>query len=881
MESLGDGKKMETHQFKNDSKIINNTDEKFRFSTKIMDFSLMTDKKTIRESYVLNYSNLETFYNDYASKILSIDENLTLFEYLQPKQYTKFYLDYDEETYEPVSEDIKRFHIEHKCKPAINLILSNLKGATPDNVKILEYTRYGDGLIEKAGKKLYKISIRFVINIKIQHELILTVLNRLKIDCFDKKVYAGNQKYNMFGCCKYDLDWSMPFWPSEDGRICYDIRKFTINQLRDYVIQDIEDDLNLLDANFDCLLDDDDNLSVLSQSSTKSIKSTATYQDDKIKVKNIGEAMHDWALMCPNTKTTREMWLNVMSFFKRYSTYEDFELWSEKHPEHDERADYKKWKEFNRYEWDQITLGTLRFYFKEENESLYKQWVLKHIIMDEEKQKQIITDEYQRYYAENDEDVAKITFELIKTRFIYSKEQFFYRLDSNIWTNLNGQIDSAVRTKLLDFQIYKKEVKEIKGGTQTKEIKYCAMNSRRNNVYLMLKDMVIANPKNDFYDEFHSSTLGKICFDDGVYNFRENRFDKWDSEYLKQNPVYSLVKINRPFPDLEKIDQEEKKNLEQKIFINSMGIKEYKHFIHYISRAIAGEIDDKQFCIIRTNRNASKGTINDWFLRAFGDYIKNADTQNFVLRSESTDAAKANMWLIPFQFRRIMFCSEAPATNNKQNSQEVLLNGRLIKMINSGGDVIEGRGHGAEPFTFNVQCSTIFMCNDMPKFNQNDVYEQCLEIKTTKQFVSQEEIDIEIKSCFDEKGKLINKQKFDIIPTKFSLADPTVRHIVKTNQNADILVSLIIDNYKKTKLSIKKDTSDDTEISLLDKITMNFQITKNKSDKITNKELKAYAEEYKTSLKKLKTEILQFDGVEEYKSNSEHGIRGIIYLSPE
>jgi hypothetical protein len=376
------------------------------------------------------------------------------------------------------------------------------------------------------------------------------------------------------------------------------------------------------------------------------------------------------------------------------------------------------------------------------------------------------------------------------------------------------------------------------------------------------------------YNLFHSTTLGKLCFEDGVYDFRTHTFVKWDSDELKKNPIYSCVKIPRNFPSYEDEVNDWADDLKKArlVFHAAMGNEQAKKFLQYLARVTAGEIQDKVFSCCVFNRDCSKGVINDWFIAAFGNYIGQADSNALVLRESNTDSQKENGWMIPLQYCRHVFVSEAEVDPKNPRKK---LDSKKFKMICSGGDQIKARLNFKDGITIRLQCALNILANDLMPFSQTDVLEKCLMNKSVTQFKTQEYIDAEKEKCKDSPILLKSLDRL-------KLADPTIRNNVKTNEWADALVRIMIHYYTDKAVVLNHtDAADDEDESLDLKVVGRFQFTGDEKHMVTNENLRAFAHLNNSSLSKLKTTIMGIDNrVKDYRTNSEKGLKCLKEILP-
>lgn len=474
-------------------------------------------------------------------------------------------------------------------------------------------------------------------------------------------------------------------------------------------------------------------------------------------------------------------------------------------------------------------------------------------------------------YGVTDEDFSVIAYRRLRNDYVYSQGQLFHK-EGNIWSNDTKSFQSALRTAIIALKMKKLTLVEMKGKTVTTEVFYCDILKNVRSVATLTEDKIICNPDPEFYQKLHITTLGKICFNDGVYDFRRRAFYEWNSQELKTNPVYSLTKIHRNFP--RTVDEAFKKECYERVFVASMGEENAARWVAFLSRSIAGEITDKLFATIITNRDCSKGVTNDWLMSAFGAYIRQAESTNFLVQRErsGTDAAKENGWLVDFQTVRLMLVQEFPMDMKNKGMK---INSKLIKSINSGGDQIEGRKNYKDAMTFNIQSSTVFMVNDLPAYTTDDVLEKCVQITSTIQFKPQEFIHDKLA---DAEG---NDELYEYRKNNFKIADPSLRTNVKSHIWADALVRLLIDNYSNNPVKIEKSAIEgEQDIQLDERIITTFKLTGSDDDFVSNEDMRDLAVEWGCSLKKLKIEILGMnpkirEGIRKEGGKQLKGFRGI------
>ena len=218
--------------------------------------------------------------------------------------------------------------------------------------------------------------------------------------------------------------------------------------------------------------------------------------------------------------------------------------------------------------------------------------------------------------------------------------------------------------------------------------------------------------------------------------------------------------------------------------------------------------------------------------------------------------------------------------------KNIKLNSVMIKALASGGDEQEGRKNYQDEMTFTIDSKILMMANDMPPTSTEDVKEHLVEFKTTKQFKDKRWID-ERRTELEEYLKLGADNQIMKEMDKYVVGNDSVKMECISNPDwANALVSLIMKYYTPTKLVIETNietNGNDLCCILLQK----FKITGNDTDFISNKKLKdVYYPQMSLaglldSYKKMRIELMAFDGVKEHKKNGERGLKGLQYVYAE
>lgn len=260
-------------------------------------------------------------------------------------------------------------------------------------------------------------------------------------------------------------------------------------------------------------------------------------------------------------------------------------------------------------------------------------------------------------FAEDDQEARDIICNELKTRLIPYKGQWFLK-HNNIWMNDYDFIDNYLLTYIQDSKIYRKVA--TKNGF---DVKPYAQNmtstiSIKKGVYAKLK---IQDDVADIYHKFHATTKARLCFKDGMLDFKTKHFYRWGDADFPED-YYTTVMINRNFgayfasPDRNIIGKI-KKDIVDILFGNDT-----TKALNFMSRGIAGHFEDKNFATYLGNRNCGKGLLYELSKHAFGDYVNSFEILNLMYnrQTDTQDTSKKNYWVLPLQFVRLAISQEIP-----------------------------------------------------------------------------------------------------------------------------------------------------------------------------------------------------------------------------
>ena len=472
-------------------------------------------------------------------------------------------------------------------------------------------------------------------------------------------------------------------------------------------------------------------------------------------------------------------------------------------------------------------------------------------------------------YDKDDNEASNIIYELMKDDFIYCNNQYYIKTD-NVWTNDSKNVDNA----LLDFVLNS----GIKTTNAKGDIKCNAQyTTNAKHIVECVKSIASKNPQNELYDRFHTSTRGKICFNDGVLLIKEQKFVEWDSSEASE--VFSTLIIRRDFKEYfeafgtgSDLDLTKEMSVIEKTLFTDILDNQSDKMLHFLSRAMGGFIEDKDWGLWIGSRNCGKGCINTVLLTGFGDYITSIPSSCIMCSRVTSTDTKERSWMIDLQYPRLAIIQEI----DKKEGQKA--NGTIIKSINSGGDTQTARKKFQDEINFTVGSKILIMGNDMVQCDPADTFETCIQFNSGKQFKSQGFIDAtraELESKANE--EISEEKKYSILSkmNTYLVADDTIKDKCKTLRWGNAMVLLLMKKFIDKKLEPTNDNDfveDEFNVDAI--IDDNLLFTKDKNDKLTNTELKEINMELGLGLsfQKFKN-VLIARGAVEYKSMSVKGLK--------
>jgi len=529
-------------------------------------------------------------------------------------------------------------------------------------------------------------------------------------------------------------------------------------------------------------------------------------------------------------------WRNI-GFILKYEFKEDgwelFKVFSNLTPsKYDELSCRDHWDKWDENPAKPLTIASLINMVKKDNKEKYTE-IHKEINKLKAQDKKIPKTE-NSFHADTDEECGTIIYNMLEPSIIGCKGQIFMK-HGNIWIN-NPDL---IKAFIIDFVMKAHIVKKYKDN----EISYWANYSPAEKIYKVIINKVALNPKNDLYTKFHTTTKGRICFMDGVLDFKQRRFYKWeeiDFEY------YSCVMIKRNFenyynnPNRDVIEE-----IKEKIYKNMYGDK-VETALHFFSRGIAGYSEDKNLATYCGNRDCGKGVQYDNLSYGFEDYVKTFELGNILYNRktsgmENVDCSKKLYWLLDLEFARLGISQEIP-----DHKSELKANSKMVKKIAGGGDtIVARRNYDRVDSHFTIDTTFAIFGNNSLQFDNDDCKEHIIEFNSVNQFKTKEYID-----------KLREDGVDELELQRYKVKDYTIKEKTQTEEWRNAIVYLLYENFKNEPVSILK-TEEIEDVSLLGKIRELYTISNNNDNIIPCEEVYSSLSDF--DKKKIDNELLSMN----------------------
>ena len=401
---------------------------------------------------------------------------------------------------------------------------------------------------------------------------------------------------------------------------------------------------------------------------------------------------------------------------------------------------------------------------------------------------------------DTDKEGGDYISDCIKNDYITCHNREFMRIN-NVWTENDKTIKKGLINATGDMNIFQQSY-DPAGNLVLRP--YSTMSKHARDMINYVKP----TEDEDFIDKLWSSNLYKLCFKNGYYDFKSKTLKPYDNE------THTTIKINRDYvPALPEIIKQVYEKVLNPIFNNDTEIMNV--WINYITRGLAGHVEDKNWGVGIGERDCGKGVLAGLLEDCFGEYVRSTNSENFMYKSNGQDSAKALSWLVPYEFKRLLITNEI-TTDGGDNYK---INGNVLKKLSSGGDKIEARVNHKDEINFRIQARVCMFCNDLPPIEPADTKETSYMFRFPSKFLAPDDDrlgkpllkpniyleDEEVKYVLDSEG---NKTYSNIC--NFYKKDDSIKEWCKRPEVLDAFQYILLNAYMD-KLPIPEKMKEDMD----------------------------------------------------------------------
>jgi hypothetical protein len=463
--------------------------------------------------------------------------------------------------------------------------------------------------------------------------------------------------------------------------------------------------------------------------------------------------------------------------------------------------------------------------------------------------------------ANNDNDAAKKLWDKhFKNKLVYSCGSYYYKKDG-IWIQDRQLIEGDIRNYVMNANIYKTNDKE-------ELIDYGQNRKSADNITKTVLDIALSNCDNNWVSNIFHSSLGKILFNNGYYDFRKGKFCYFEDEDFDTSIIFTQkISFDMKF-DFTETDYDYINSIRERIFYSPFGTEVGDYYLLLLARGLAGDCM-KRFLVGIGSSNTGKSLLSSALKSSCGGYQGSWNGANLAYKpNSSADEAAKLRWVLLLRHKRIIVSSEL--------TMGAELDGNMIKKLSNGGlDDITARNHCEGETSFKIGFLPVLFANDIDRITPKDdaVVTRLRAINYEKVYVEEPSNEYELQidynmgnevetyefkvgflmlmfqayKVFQDGGRVefepegIKKSNKDIVGAEISIIDSFKADFEITNDEEDYVKSSDVDEWLvrgKYKVSMTK-----------------FGLEMNKYVKINN------LENVKTKLKKLKKPIRVWSGI--------------------
>lgn len=485
------------------------------------------------------------------------------------------------------------------------------------------------------------------------------------------------------------------------------------------------------------------------------------------------EVWKKWVELMPNPdEITRQQWLTVAKFFKKYFPIEGFELftiWSQKWAGYNSKNDGVLWN--SSIDNNSVSVGSMIYLMKTYAKESLKKW--RNFI---DCKKAVVANvgvEQKNYFISSKiieggiYDIAEVMYKDIMEKAIYCNNEWYIFNDTeNLWkVGKTGPTTIITRTvkKYFEWNIMKisEKLQDNDDKDSEKMRKYFIDHKKKLDTPSACSQfsthLKTLNLNDKFKDEL-DQTKGKIAYQNGIYDIETDTF-RSGIRYEDKLTFTLQFDYQRANPDAK----ERVRDILMKI--NSQEQWKYEYYIKMLGYALTGYTSREQvafFCIGLTASNG-KSTIFEALTKRMEGYVKKMKNDAFLV-----DNKKRHKYFSDIETCRIIWVNEIA-----KGQQDI----DLIKDL-SDGEVFKNEVLYGTEKTVQMNAKLFFVSNGEPKFASDE------GIKRRYRYV-------EFKSKFFDNESDYNSSKKD--PKIHYMKDPDVADFLRTDEGMNALLEILYD----------------------------------------------------------------------------------------
>jgi phage/plasmid-associated DNA primase len=436
-------------------------------------------------------------------------------------------------------------------------------------------------------------------------------------------------------------------------------------------------------------------------------------------------------------------------------------------------------------------------------------------------------------FCNNDLQATNHIFNNLKDNFKYCQGTLYYK-NNHLWIWNKTEIESLLNNYVMNSKIYKTNEKD-------EIIDYVQNRKNATNIAKNVIDKAVVNKDDDWFSKNIKSSVGKILFTNGYYDFKAECFYDFKHEEFDSSIVF-LEQIHYDFTILTEKENEMMETYKEQLFYTPFGKTLGDYYILQIARGLAG--DSMKKCLFGIGSgNSGKSLMTSIIKSVCGGYYGAFNANNIAYNKSSNDEAQKMRWVMLLQTKRIIISNEIQSN--------VEIDGNIIKKISNGGlDDIVARGHGGNETAFTISFLPIIFANDLDQIKPKDdaVVNRVRGINYTK-------------VCVDKKKEDCNEFEMPI--------DTNLKNTIETLEFKKAFMAILMESYMAFKengysetepIEVEKSTKDaiGNTNSLIEDVLNEFEITNNVEDYVLSSTIESWLKLKHISITKFGLEMNKY-----------------------